>query len=135
MALEKECLPLRVEKFLPDEEKRVEKGLQFNTLDESFPSKERIKKRKDFKELFKNGKKRKGKNLILFYLPGENRRIGFILAHKIKGSVIRNKLKRRLREIYRKNKSNFKGDYIILAYPGAERMDYQVLQKEILKLI
>jgi len=123
-------------------------------MDESFSKSEHIRKKKDFEKIFKFGTQSKDKYITIIRMPTINsqpktdepvaQRIGIVISHRIKGSVVRNKLKRRLREIYRKNKSNFKevrpqevgpqGDYIILAHPGAESISYSELETEILKL-
>lgn len=112
-----------IQDFIPD-----------SKLDQNFPAQERIRKNEDFKRIFKQGKYCKGNNLTLIRVSGDTRRIGFVIARHIKGSVIRNKLKRRLREVYRKNKTLFHGEYVIIAYPGAEKMDYWQLQEETLRL-
>ncbi len=107
---------------------------------ESFSSDEKVKKRKDFEYLFKVGKRIQGKNITLISTKLSNqeetieRRVGIVISRRIKGSIIRNKLKRRLRDIYRRHKENFKGEYIILAYSGAESMSFMELKKETLKL-
>lgn len=107
---------------------------------EHFPGKERLKKDKEFAHIFKFGKRRQGRNLTVIHVATSqdavhnDRRIGIVISRHIKGSVIRNRLKRRLRDIYRRNKDYFLGDTIIIAYPGAECMSYSELNDEILKL-
>ncbi|MBI4723134.1 MAG: ribonuclease P protein component [Candidatus Stahlbacteria bacterium] len=96
---------------------------------------ERITKRREFERVFKIGVRKKIGTLTLIYSPSDTRRIGIILDRHIKGAVVRNKLKRRLRDIYRKNKSCFKGECIIIAYKGTEVMDYNVLRDAVLKLL
>ena len=102
--------------------------------DERFPRKERIVRRKEFERIFKVGRRKKTSSLTFICCPFPKRRIAFVLTRRIKGSILRNRLKRRLRDIYRKNKSSFKGESVILAYPGAERMDYAKLKEELLSL-
>ncbi len=113
---------------------------------ESFPLKERLKKRKDFEHIFKIGKRIKGKNLSLIVnrpsdpvdeslIVNREKKVGIVISRHLKGSVIRNKLKRRLRDIYRRDKSSFKEEYIILAYPGAESMSYSAIREEVLRLV
>jgi ribonuclease P protein component len=102
--------------------------------DERFPRKERIVKRRDFERIFKVGKRKKASSLTFICCPFPKRRIAFVLTRRIKGSILRNRLKRRLRDIYRKNKSNFKGESVILAYPGAERLNYSELRETLLRL-
>jgi len=67
-------------------------------------------------------------------IVNQERKVGIVISRRVKGSVVRNKLKRRLRDIYRRNKDNFKGEYIILAYPGAQLMSYSELREEVLRL-
>ncbi|MGB9742086.1 MAG: ribonuclease P protein component [candidate division WOR-3 bacterium] len=64
------------------------------------------------------------------------RRIAFHLNSKIGGAVVRNRLKRRLREIYRRNKNWFPEgyDYIIQVRTGAELLGFEQLRQEIRKL-
>jgi ribonuclease P protein component len=102
--------------------------------DERFPREERIVKRRDFERVFKAGKRKKISSLTLICSPLPKRRIAFVLTRRIKGSILRNKLKRRLRDIYRKNKSSFNGEFVVLAYPGAECLSYVRLKEEFLGL-
>lgn len=62
-----------------------------------------IKKNYEFKYFFKKGKYIPGKLLELFIFPSKfNRnRIGIIVSKKVGGSVIRNKIKRYIREAYK----------------------------------
>lgn len=133
------------EKFCQDVEEKEDisslylmRGNEFPTAqrqDERLTRVERITKKKDFERIFKIGTKRKAIPLTLIHTPSTNRRIGIVLDRHIKGSVIRNKLKRRLRDIYRRNKVNFNGEYIVLAYKGTELMSYSELCEKILKLL
>ena len=147
-----------VEKFLRDEGRKVERSSQSRmsrkirahnksvvllrrgvtygtTSGERLPPEERLTKKRDFERIFKIGIRKNTNQLTIICVPSSITKIGVILSHKIKGTVIRNKLKRRLRDIYRKNKINFKGECIILAYPGAETMDYSNLREMILRLL
>jgi ribonuclease P protein component len=101
-------------------------------MDERFPQEERITKKSDFERILKYGEKRRSENLILIHNPSYNRRIGIILSKRIKKAVIRNKIKRRIRDIYRKNKKKFKGEYLIIVYPGIEKLGYAELKDLIL---
>ncbi len=64
------------------------------------------------------------------------RRIAFLLNSRIQGTVVRNRLKRRLREIYRRNKTWFPPgyNYLIQVKPGAESQQFEQLKKD-LKLL
>ena len=105
------------------------------TQSECFVRTERITKRREFERIFQIGVRKRAGTLALVYSPSDIRKIGIILDRRIKGAVVRNKLKCRLRDIYRKNKSIFNGECIIIAYTGTEVMNYTVLRDRIIKLL
>ncbi len=57
------------------------------------------------------------------------RRIAFLIPRGVRGAVTRNRLKRRLREIYRRNKDWFppRCDCALQASPGAARLSFAEL--------
>ncbi len=63
----------------------------------------RLTKRGDFQEIFKQGKSVATKGLVLYILPNELgfNRSGFIASKKVGNAVIRNRIKRLLKEAYR----------------------------------
>lgn len=81
--------------------------------------KEGLKKANEFKRVFSQGNRRYGRYVILYLLSGDqgNNRVGFIVKKSIGKAVQRNKIKRRLREIWRlKGQEIITGsDIIILA--------------------
>jgi len=83
----------------------------------SLPSKNRLRAKKDFDRLFKNGKSIKGHFLLAKYTEpsGLNPRIGFIVPAKVaKLAVIRNKTKRFLANQVQKHLNKINKDAIIL---------------------
>lgn len=73
---------------------------------ETFGPQERIRKKKDFDRLYKNGNRFRGKYLTLVYLDNNFAfsRLGVVASRKVGGAVLRNRVKRRMRELYRRNK-------------------------------
>ena len=61
----------------------------------------RLKKEKDFVAVFNKGKRIYSKDLTLIYLPKESIKVGFAVSKKHGKSVVRNKIKRLLRESFR----------------------------------
>ena len=61
----------------------------------------RLKKEKDFKAVFNKGKRLFSSSLTLIYLPSEQLKVGYAVSKKHGGSVIRNRIKRLLRESFR----------------------------------
>lgn len=104
---------------------------------EGLSKKERLSKNKDFEKVFKEGKKLWINQLLLLIYKPNNlnyRRLGIIVSKKIKKAVQRNKVKRWLREFYRKNKDLFpqKCDMIIIAHPNL--INYKNFREISLKL-
>ena len=61
----------------------------------------RLKKEKDFNQIFKSGKKFYSNKLMLYYLPASQLKVGFAVGKKFGSSVKRNRIKRILRESFR----------------------------------
>ncbi|HSH34929.1 ribonuclease P protein component [Schnuerera sp.] len=79
----------------------------------------RLRNNDDFQKVYKKGKKYWNRNLILFVMKNglDYSRVGFTVSKKIGNSVIRNRVKRRLKEIFRKNFNNMKEEYDIIIIP------------------
>ncbi|MBZ9569559.1 ribonuclease P protein component [Patescibacteria group bacterium] len=99
----------------------------------------RLKKRKDFDLVFKRGKGFKEDFLVLKMIRNNlnQTRFGFIVGGKIsKKATLRNRIKRRLRELIRmKLKRIKKGfDLILIAQTGLENKDFWEIEEIINKL-
>jgi ribonuclease P protein component len=99
----------------------------------------RLKKKKDIEKVFEKGKGFKEDFLILKIVKNdlENSRFAFVVPRKIsKKATLRNKIKRRLRELVRlKIKKIKKGmDLVLLALPGLEKKDFWQMEKIINRL-
>ena len=102
--------------FEEAQEKRPPQAYRMIT-DENFPKKEHILKTKDFRRAYKNGSVGRANGLVLYCLPNnlENSRIGFSIGSgNIRRATRRNWIRRRLREIYRRNKKNVKEGFDIV---------------------
>ena len=98
------------------------------------PKENRLKKKKDFEKLFKEGKSFREKFLVLKINENNlnNNRFGFIVSKKIsKKAVTRNKIKRQLREIIRKEINNYqKGfDIAVIALPDIESKSFEEMSQ------
>ncbi len=90
-------------------------------------------KKKEFEAVFKKGKTKAGKLVFLKILKNnlDNNRFGIIVSKKIsKKAVIRNKIKRRLREIIKQAhiKSGF--DIVIITKPEIIDKNYQEIKND-----
>jgi ribonuclease P protein component len=107
--------------------------------EEGFPESIRIKRKKEWQEVVKKGERLLSKNLSILRLKTEEKKtkFGIRIRSGIKGAVKRNRIKRLLREIIRKNKEKFSpGEKVILIYRSREvGIGYQELLNEFLKLV
>lgn len=108
--------------------------------DERFPRHERLRKRIEFKKADKNKIARLvTRNLIILAAPNphSHARIGITVSRKIGGAVKRNRVKRLLREVYRRNKQLFPDgyDYILIAKRHETSLVYMDLFQEIARAL
>jgi len=104
------------------------------------PKINRLKKKKDIERVFEKGKRFKEDFLILKITKNalSQTRFGFIVSKKVsKKATLRNKIKRRLREIVsKKGKKLKKGlDALLIAYPGFETKDFWEIDETLNKLL
>ena len=99
----------------------------------------RLKKRKQFKWTFKNGKTIGGQHISLVYVKSKTRdaKIGFSVTKKVGKAVVRNKKKRQMREAVTKLISTIQGycTIIFVAKPSIVNANYFQIEQEILFLI
>jgi ribonuclease P protein component len=101
--------------------------------------KEGLKRTNEFKKVFSNGNRKSGKYLILYILSSqqENNRAGFIVKKSLGNAVQRNKIKRRLREIWRQKgiKLIFGCDVIIVAKKEILEASFTEIEQELIRLL
>jgi ribonuclease P protein component len=106
---------------------------------EVFLKKERLKKGDEFKRIFKYGRKYRSKNFNLIVLPNKegNARLGIVVSKKTAIAVRRNKIKRIIREIFRRNKLLFYPweDYLFIIKNGAIELKYNEIFEELSYLL
>jgi len=103
------------------------------------PNPNRLKKNKDIQRVFEKGKSFKQDFLILKTCPNNlnQTRFAFVVSQKSsKKAVVRNKLKRRIREIVGTNLSEIKKgmDVVVIVLSGLETKDFQETEKTLNKL-
>ncbi|MBA7497451.1 Ribonuclease P protein component [subsurface metagenome] len=90
--------------------------------------KKKLSKTSEFKKVFSEGRRIEGKNLIIFILKNDYdfNRLGIIVKKETGKAVVRNKIKRRLKEANRLlNKKLLPGyDIIVLAKNNIKESDY-----------
>ncbi|MCK5914678.1 MAG: ribonuclease P protein component [Deltaproteobacteria bacterium] len=75
----------------------------------NFPKDERIRERREFTEIFDNARKTHSSHLILFRRSNsrQSARVGITASRKVGVAVVRNRIKRLIREYYRQHKADF----------------------------
>lgn len=76
-------------------------------LRQTFPKDERLGKREEFLRVYGQGKKIEGPHFFLYLLDNglSRSRLGITVSRKVGQSVVRNRIRRRLREIFRTHKA------------------------------
>ena len=98
------------------------------------PKSKKILKAREFKRTLQYGKKFVVPELVLFAAKGskeENNRLGMIVTKKIGNAVERNKVKRRMREIFRQmpQEESNNLDLVFIARNKMKTASYQNLEK------
>ncbi|MDE0960683.1 MAG: ribonuclease P protein component [Planctomycetota bacterium] len=98
------------------------------------PARSRIRAKADFQKVFAHGKRRRTDHLQAVIHPSgaEWSRIGLAVSRKVGNAVVRNRLKRRLREIFRLHRelAPEMRDIIFIPRPGCSSISYDVLAEE-----
>lgn len=107
--------------------------------DFGFTKEDRIRTPKEFSQVFRQGRRRKGATLEFIWKPGDGdrTRLGLVVSRKSGGAVKRNRIKRLTREVFRRNRHRFPRpiDLVIRAYPRKEPIpDYAGIEKDFLDL-
>ena len=91
-----------------------------------------------FRRAYNRGKSAADSRLALYARRNgqKNNRLGFTVSTKLGCAVVRNRVRRRLREIYRLHEDQFRGgcDVVVVARVRAASSDYHQLEKSFLKL-
>jgi ribonuclease P protein component len=104
------------------------------------PLRNRLKKEKDFEAVFKNGVGRKEGFLFLKLAANklEDSRFGFVVSKKVSNkSVVRNKIKRQLRNLVKRNLPRVKKgiDAVMVVSPGAQKASFEELSALVEKIL
>ena len=102
-----------------------------------FSKEERLRKRREFLGVYERGDKIQSTYFVLYMLENgrPHHRLGITVSRKIGRAVVRNRIKRRLREIFRTNKQAIfpHCDLVVNAKRSAARARNQQIQEDILK--
>lgn len=104
------------------------------------PKKNRLKKKKDFENIFKGGKGYKEDFLYLKIIKNnlKSSRFGFIVGKNFsKKAAVRNRIRRQLRELIKNNLSKITSgiDGVIIVRPGLQITDFWDLEEKVVNLL
>ena len=105
----------------------------------SFPKNRRLTHRFEYERVKRDGVTHRGKHLILsaLLLDGTGPwRAGFVTSRHVGGAVIRNRVRRRLREIVRRHQHQLREGFwfVVVSRHEAARASYGALEDEWLRL-
>lgn len=100
----------------------------------------RIKANKEFQQIYKNGKSFANRQFIIYKYKNQDIdhfRIGLSVSKKIGNAVIRNRVKRYIRQVFTELKEdiNDQYDYIIIARKPVAEMDFFQVKKSLIHVM
>ena len=107
---------------------------------ERLPPEERLRRRADYLRCYRTGRRRHGALAILYFVPNQvgHPRLGITASRKVGGAVVRQRLKRRIREIYRrwKDRAHLPAlDLVVHLKPEAGGSDFPAMRDDLLRLL
>jgi ribonuclease P protein component len=94
----------------------------------SYPKAARIRRRRDFLTLQREGQRRHTAHLVVVRRPGTAAvsRLGVTVSSRIGNAVVRNRVKRLVREVFRQSRAALVPpiDLVVIAKPGADTLTY-----------
>jgi ribonuclease P protein component len=105
----------------------------------SFPKTRRLTSTLEFDRVRQDGHPERGKRMVLDVLRVPNSgvaRVGFITSGRLGSAVVRNRVRRRLREVVRKHQHDLREDFwiVLIARSDASKASYRALEDEWLRL-
>lgn len=101
----------------------------------SFPKEVRLRRRAEFLSVQEKGRKYSAECLMALVLPqatpGARARVGLTVSSKVGNAVVRNRVRRRLRELFRRGQATLPPglDIVVIARHGAAEADFARLQR------
>ncbi|MHC4266845.1 MAG: ribonuclease P protein component [Planctomycetota bacterium] len=108
-------------------------------MDQRFTKKERLRKRREFQQVFENGKKYGNDQVKIYALLNDVSisRLGLVVGKKFGNAPRRNRFKRIFREAFRLNKRllNISVDIIVIPRPGLKELTLRIIEDKFKKIL
>ncbi len=96
----------------------------------------RVKKEKEFQQVFKKGKSCANRKFVVYQMEKPNQdhfRVGLSVGKKLGNAVVRNQVKRYIRQALTEDKENLKQDVdmIIIGRKGVEELNYHEVKENL----
>ena len=102
---------------------------------QTFPKAKRIRKRGEYLKLQQAGRRRAGTRFVVITAPSRSAvsRVGITASRKVGGAVVRNRVKRLVREFFRRHHDRIQPprDVLVIARTGAVEADYTEIKREL----
>jgi ribonuclease P protein component len=103
-----------------------------------YPHSESLKKNRDFQLLYKEGKSRANRYLVLYVKENglEKNRLGVSVSKKVGNSIVRHRITRLIRESYRLHEDMFNSglDMVVIARVSAKDREMREIESALLHL-
>ena len=97
-----------------------------------------LKKRQDFQLTYRKGTSKGNRYLVLYVLRKENKenRLGISVSKKVGNSVVRHRVTRLIREIYRLHESEIRCgvDIVVVGRPAVKDLTYAQVENAMIQL-
>lgn len=113
---------------------------QVSPVGERFRRQDRLRRRREFVRCYREGRRRHGALAILYFAPNDEQRprLGVTASRKVGSAVVRHRLRRQTREVFRR----FAGrgdlpalDLVVHFRPQAADADFESLKSDLLCLL
>ena len=106
---------------------------------QGFPRTARLLRRGDFEAVYSGGKRRSSAQFVVFFRPSgqAQSRFGISIKKAVGNAVVRNRIRRRIREILRRNSSEIPSGWDLVIHPrrSVAVAEFTPLAAELLSLL
>ncbi len=106
------------------------------TSSEAFPKRYRLRKRREFLQAQRSGRRLASPHFVVYLRPngGRRQRLGITVSRKVGKAHLRNRLKRLIREVFRRERLVFPAgiDFVVVAKSDVSLPDLPQVREELL---